>query len=79
MYSLFCVVLCIVCVYMRTVVLPPGGYQIAVKYILSLYYYYYHYYHHHHRHILYSIFTIKGFTLESSGNFLYVTCTIEFP
>jgi len=28
---LFCVVLCIVCVYMCTVLLPPGGYPIAVK------------------------------------------------
>jgi len=39
----FCVVLCIVCfvsfsvlfVCMCTVLLPPGGYQIAVKYIIS--------------------------------------------
>jgi len=30
---LFCVVLCIVCVYMCTVLLPAGGYPIAVKYI----------------------------------------------
>jgi len=35
MYCLFCVVLCIVCVYMCTVRLPPGGYPIAVKYIIS--------------------------------------------
>jgi len=32
---LFCVVLCIVCVYMCTVLLPPGGYPIAVKYSMS--------------------------------------------
>ena len=33
---LFYVVLCIVCVYMCTVLLPPGGYPIAVnKYIIS--------------------------------------------
>jgi hypothetical protein len=32
----FCVVLCIVCVYMCTVLLPSGGYPIAVnKYIIS--------------------------------------------
>jgi hypothetical protein len=31
----FCVVLCIVCVYMPTELLPPGGYPIAVKYIIS--------------------------------------------
>jgi len=40
MYCLFCDVLCIVCVYMCTVLycaalLPPGGYPIAVKYIIS--------------------------------------------
>jgi hypothetical protein len=35
MYCLFCDVLCIVCVYMCTEQLPPGGYPIAVKYILS--------------------------------------------
>jgi hypothetical protein len=35
MYCLFCVVLCIVFVYMCTVLLPPGGYPIAVKYIIS--------------------------------------------
>jgi len=34
-YCLFCVVLCIVCVYMCTEQLPPGGYPIAVKYIIS--------------------------------------------
>jgi len=31
----FCVVVCIVCVYMCTVLLAPGGYPIAVKYIIS--------------------------------------------
>jgi len=35
MYCLFCVVLCIVFVHMCTVLLPPGGYPIAVKYIIS--------------------------------------------
>jgi len=30
MYCLFCVVLCIVCVCMCTVLLPPGGYPIAL-------------------------------------------------
>jgi len=35
MYCLFCDVLCIVCVYMCTELLPPGGYPIAVKYIIS--------------------------------------------
>jgi len=30
----FCVVLCIVCVYMCTELLPSGGYPIAVKYII---------------------------------------------
>jgi hypothetical protein len=35
-YVLFVsVVLCIVCVYMCTELLPPGGYPIAVKYIIS--------------------------------------------
>ena len=34
-HCLFCVVLCIVCVYMCTELLPPGGYPIAVKYIIS--------------------------------------------
>ena len=33
MYCVFCDVLCIVCVYMCTELLPPGGYPIAVKYI----------------------------------------------
>jgi len=33
MYCLFCDVLCIVCVYMCTVLLPPGGYPITVKHI----------------------------------------------
>ena len=34
---LFCVVLCIVCVQMCTVLLPPGGYPIAVnKYIIII-------------------------------------------
>jgi len=32
---LFCVTLCIVRVYMCTELLPPGGYPIAVKYIIS--------------------------------------------
>jgi len=35
MYCLFRDVLCIVCVYMCTVLPPPGGYPIAVKYIIS--------------------------------------------
>jgi len=35
MYCLFCDVLCIVRVYMRTELLPPGDYPIAVKYIIS--------------------------------------------
>jgi hypothetical protein len=35
-YWLFCDVLCIVCVYMCTVLLPPGGYPIAVKYIIYI-------------------------------------------
>ena len=35
MYCFFSDVLCIVCVYMCTVLLPPGGYPIAVKYIIS--------------------------------------------
>jgi len=36
MYCLSCVVLCIVCVYMCTERLPPGGYPIAVnKYTIS--------------------------------------------
>jgi len=35
MYCLFCVVLCIVCVYMCTELLPPYDYPIAVKYIIS--------------------------------------------
>jgi len=35
MYCLFRVVLCTVCVYMCTELLPPGGYPIAVKYIIS--------------------------------------------
>ena len=34
-YRLFCDVPCIVCVYMCTEELPPGGYPIAVKYIIS--------------------------------------------
>ena len=33
MYCLFCDVPCIVCVYVCTEQLPPGGYPIAVKYI----------------------------------------------
>jgi hypothetical protein len=35
LYCLFCDVLCTVCVYMCTEQLPPGGYPIAVKYIIS--------------------------------------------
>ena len=35
MYCLACNVPCIVCVYMCTEQLPPGGYPIAVKYIIS--------------------------------------------
>jgi len=35
MYCLFCVVLCIACVYMYTVLLPPGGYPVSVEYIAS--------------------------------------------
>ena len=38
MYCLFCDVPCIVCVYMCTEQLPPGGYPIAVKYIISYMY-----------------------------------------
>jgi len=33
MYCLFCDVPCIVCVYMCTEQLSPGGYPIAVKYV----------------------------------------------
>jgi hypothetical protein len=36
MYCLFCVVLCIICVYMCTELLPPGGCPIAVKYIIYI-------------------------------------------
>ena len=36
MYCLFCVVLCIVCVYMCTELLPPGGHPIAVICIIPL-------------------------------------------
>jgi hypothetical protein len=35
MWCLFCDVPCTVCVYMCTEQLPPGGYPIAVKYIIS--------------------------------------------
>ena len=35
MYCLFCVVLYIVLLYMCTELLPPGGYPISVKYIIS--------------------------------------------
>jgi hypothetical protein len=35
LFVLFCVVLFIVCVQMYTVLLPPGGYPIAVKYVIS--------------------------------------------
>jgi len=34
-HCLFCDFLCIVCVYMRTELLPPGGYPVAVIYIIS--------------------------------------------
>ena len=34
-YCLFYVILCIVCVYMCTVLLPPGGYPIAVNIYIS--------------------------------------------
>jgi hypothetical protein len=37
MFCLFCVVLYIVCVYMCTELLPPGGYLIAVKYIIPIF------------------------------------------
>jgi len=37
MYCLFCVVLCIVCEYICTELLPPGGYPIAVKHIIPYY------------------------------------------
>jgi len=36
-YCLFCDILCIVCVYVCTELLPPGGYPIAVKYIMFVY------------------------------------------
>jgi hypothetical protein len=39
MYCLFCDVPCIVCMYMFTEQLPPGGYSIAVKYISYHIYY----------------------------------------
>jgi hypothetical protein len=35
MYCLLCDVPCIVCMYMCTEQLPPGGYPVAVKYIIS--------------------------------------------
>jgi hypothetical protein len=35
LFYVFCVVLCIVCVCMCIKLLPPGGYPIAVKYIIS--------------------------------------------
>ena len=38
MYCLFCDVPCIVCVYMCTEQLPPGGNPIAVKYNISYIY-----------------------------------------
>jgi hypothetical protein len=38
--SLFCVVLCIVWVYMCAELLPPGGYLVAVKYNISTATYY---------------------------------------
>jgi hypothetical protein len=34
MYCLFCGIPCIVCMYMCTEQLPPGGYPIAVNYII---------------------------------------------
>jgi len=34
MHYLFCVVLCIVFMYMCTVLLPPGSYPIAVKHVI---------------------------------------------
>jgi len=59
MYCLFCVALCIVCVYMGTELLPPGDYPIAVKYIYHIIYHIYHHisYHisHHIYHIIYHI------------------------
>jgi hypothetical protein len=54
MRCLFCVFLCIVCVYMCTELLPPGGYPIAVKYII-LYHISYHIYHIISYHIIYHI------------------------
>jgi len=39
MYCLFCDLLCIVRVYICTELLPPGGYQIAVKYTIYHIYY----------------------------------------
>jgi hypothetical protein len=74
-YCLFFFFLCIVCVYMRTVVLPPGGYPIAVKYIIS-----YRITSYHTRHpvmaLSYPAFAIKFgnckvFTLQSQA---YLTC-----
>jgi hypothetical protein len=47
---LFYVVLCIVCVYMLIVLLPPGGYPIAVKYIIYIMY-----------HISYHIYPITSY------------------
>jgi len=40
MYCLFCVVFCIVYLYMCTELLPLGGYAIAVKYIISHIFFY---------------------------------------
>jgi len=37
MYCLFYVVLCTVCVYMCAVLLPPGGYPIAVNKYIRIY------------------------------------------
>jgi hypothetical protein len=42
MSCLFCDVFCIVCVYVCTEQLPPGGYPIAVKYIISYHIIYHH-------------------------------------
>jgi len=39
-YCLFCVVLCIFYVYTCTELLPPDGYPIAIKYIISSYHIY---------------------------------------
>jgi len=61
MYCLFCVVFCIVFVYMCTELLLPGGYPIAVKYIKSyhiiyIYIVYHIIYHIVSSHIIYHVF-----------------------